>query len=195
MRICFFGDSFVNGTGDPLYQGWVGRACAAARARGADLTAYNCGIRRATSDDVRATWLAEAAARLPAEFESAVVFCFGANDRRIENGPPRVPLARQLENTRAILTAALTRWPVLFIAAPRVTDETAATGAPARTRAVADLCADLGVAFLDAYTASLTFEHWDTEARVGDGVHPGAGGYAEFAAVVDAWLAWRKVVG
>ena len=60
MRICFFGDSFVNGAGDPLYQGWVGRACARARSRGADITAYNCGIRGATSDDIKASWLSEA---------------------------------------------------------------------------------------------------------------------------------------
>ncbi len=81
MRICFFEDSFVNGFGDPRYQGWVGRVCEMARARGDDITAYNCGIRRATSDDVNAIWLAEATARLPTDHNAAVFFSFGANDR------------------------------------------------------------------------------------------------------------------
>ncbi|HZC55143.1 MAG TPA: hypothetical protein VE396_03730 [Xanthobacteraceae bacterium] len=32
IRICFFGDSMVNGTGDDACLGWVGRICAAAGA-------------------------------------------------------------------------------------------------------------------------------------------------------------------
>ena len=35
-RICFFGDSFVNGTGDDDALGWVGRLCAAERRAGLD---------------------------------------------------------------------------------------------------------------------------------------------------------------
>lgn len=31
MRICFIGDSFVNGTGDPECLGWAGRICVTAR--------------------------------------------------------------------------------------------------------------------------------------------------------------------
>ena len=41
MRICFFGDSFVNGTGDDDCRGWPGRLCAEARQRGCDVTLYN----------------------------------------------------------------------------------------------------------------------------------------------------------
>jgi hypothetical protein len=52
MRICFVGDSLVNGTGDPVGLGWVGRACAAARRRGHEVTCYNLGIRRDTSADI-----------------------------------------------------------------------------------------------------------------------------------------------
>ena len=194
MRICFFGDSFVNGFGDPHFQGWVGRVCESARARGDQITAYNCGIRRATSDDVRATWFAEATARLPAAHKSAVVFSFGANDRRFEDGSPRVPISRQLENTRAILTAAAGRWPTLFVASPRMNDESPDSAALPRTEGVRDICRVLGVAFLDAYAASAAFQHWFREASAGDGVHPGAGGYGELAALVDQWAEWRKLV-
>ncbi len=65
LRICFIGDSFVNGTGDPTCLGWTGRICAAAIARGHDVTHYNLGIRRQTSTDIQARWQEEVSLRLP----------------------------------------------------------------------------------------------------------------------------------
>ena len=60
MRICFIGDSFVNGTGDDDCLGWTGRICSAARRRGRDITLYNLGIRRDTTADIAARWEREA---------------------------------------------------------------------------------------------------------------------------------------
>lgn len=40
--VCFVGDSFVAGFGDPEHRGWVGRVAA-----GSAATVYNLGIRRA----------------------------------------------------------------------------------------------------------------------------------------------------
>jgi hypothetical protein len=40
IRICFIGDSFVNGTGDPLCLGWSGRVCATAIQMGYPITYY-----------------------------------------------------------------------------------------------------------------------------------------------------------
>ena len=194
MRICFFGDSFVNGAGDPLYQGWVGRACARARSRGADITAYNCGIRRATSDDIKASWLSEAVIRLPVEHQSAVVFSFGANDSVMESGQPRVAYQRHMDNTRAILTDAAARWPVVFIASPRCGDDSGQDDPARRAEGARAICAELGVPVLDAYAASGAFEKWHAEAAAGDGAHPNAGGYEELAALIDAWPPWRQLI-
>lgn len=194
MRICFFGDSFVNGTGDPDYLGWVGRVCAAARRRGDDITAYNCGVRRATSEDVRQNWLAEATARLPSELKGAVVFSFGANDRHIEHGAPRISLPQQMDATRAILTTAIARWPTLFIASPGPRDDALCDRAAERVQGAREICDQLHVPFLDAFTASARFKLWPVEAANGDGAHPGAGGYGELAAVVDAWEPWRTLI-
>jgi acyl-CoA thioesterase-1 len=80
MRICFFGESFVNGYGDPDGFGWVGRLCNGAREAGHDLTVYNCGIRGATSDVIHATWLREAEPRLSPVPDAAIVFSYGLND-------------------------------------------------------------------------------------------------------------------
>ena len=44
IRICFVGDSFVNGIGDETALGWVGRVCALAHTHGFPLTSYNLGI-------------------------------------------------------------------------------------------------------------------------------------------------------
>lgn len=52
IRICFVGDSFVNGIGDERALGWAGRLCAAANARGVPVTYYNLGVRRNTSKDI-----------------------------------------------------------------------------------------------------------------------------------------------
>ena len=52
IRICFVGDSLVNGTGDEMALGWAGRLCAMAHTRGSSVTYYNLGIRRNTSKDI-----------------------------------------------------------------------------------------------------------------------------------------------
>lgn len=65
MRICFFGDSFVHGTGDDDCLGWPSRLCAEARSRCHDITSYNLGICRDTSGDVAQRWEREAGTRLP----------------------------------------------------------------------------------------------------------------------------------
>ena len=66
FRVCFIGDSFVLGVGDPDGLGWSGRIAAAARRRGIDITAYNLGVRRETTADIARRWQAEVAPRLPA---------------------------------------------------------------------------------------------------------------------------------
>jgi hypothetical protein len=45
IRICFLGESFVNGTGDQEYLGWTGRICVNAHKKGHDITYYNLGVR------------------------------------------------------------------------------------------------------------------------------------------------------
>src|SRR3972149_6982827 len=115
MRICFIGDSFVNGTGDAACLGWVGRICATARARGHDLTCYNLGVRRDTSADIAARWNDEVVRRLKPEHDGRLVFSFGVNDCYDEEGRPRLDPAQSLANARAILSSAKASFPVLFV--------------------------------------------------------------------------------
>ncbi|EAW38620.1 Lipolytic enzyme, G-D-S-L [Lyngbya sp. PCC 8106] len=90
MRICFVGDSFVNGVGDPSGLGWTGRVCVEAHQYKDEITVYNLGIRRETSADILKRWSGEVSCRLTSEYDSRVVFSFGVNDTTIEQGKTRV---------------------------------------------------------------------------------------------------------
>ena len=194
MRICFFGDSFVNGAGDDDGLGWVGRVVAKARQAGRDLTAYNLGIRRDTSADVAARWLGEARLRLPHEHDGRLVFSFGTNDCMTngEDGSPRMTLADSIANARTILQAARDWLPTLMIGPASVAD-----GADANERIGAlsaehaSLCDSSRIPYLEVCRLTLDSPVWAQEALAGDGAHPNRGGYALLADAVTHWPAWR----
>ena len=86
IRICFIGDSLVNGTGDEAALGWAGRLCAMANASDIPVTYYNLGIRRDTSKDILLRWESECTLRLPDSCDGRIVLSCGVNDTVIENG-------------------------------------------------------------------------------------------------------------
>ena len=186
MRICFVGDSITNGTGDPEYLGWVGRVMQHERARRAELTSYNLGIRRDRSDQIRARWRAEVEARLPAEHEGRVVFAFGANDAVQEMAP-----AMTLGHAEAMLTEARARWPVFLVGPAPLAEDKARERVAALDGALGALCERLGVPYAPVFDGLIVTPLWLEEARSGDGAHPGAGGYSRFAEIVLASQAWR----
>ncbi|AFY30815.1 GDSL-type esterase/lipase family protein [Calothrix sp. PCC 7507] len=193
IRICFFGDSFVNGTGDSECLGWTGRICVNANKKGYDITYYNLGIRRDTSTDIAKRWLQEVSLRLPKENDGRVVFSFGLNDTSIENGKPRVELKKSVENTYNILSVAKQLYPVLLIGpAPYAEQEDA--GRRQRntdlSHQLAVVSQELDVPYLDVFPILEKSRIWIDEAKANDGVHPQAGGYTEFANIVENWDGW-----
>lgn len=189
-RICFVGDSFVQGTSDPLCLGWVGRVVQDAVARGVNLTHYNLGIRRDTSRDITARWKQECAARLPVDCEQLVVFSFGVNDTSIYEGELRVPEQESLANCRSILEAASARYRTLMIGPPPMPD------APHNRRVVqldqqfAEIAADLNVPYLSVFEVLRKDEHWLKEAIANDFAHPRQYGYDRLAGLVQEWTEW-----
>lgn len=121
IRICFVGDSIVNGTGDETALGWAGRLCAEANLRG-QVTYYNLGIPGDTSADLRARWEGECALRLPADCDGRVVFSCGINDMLIDDGQLRVPLEQSRANLQAILRQAREKYHVLLAGPTPVSD-------------------------------------------------------------------------
>ena len=190
MRVCFVGDSFVNGTGDQECLGWAGRVCAEAQRQGHDVTYYNLGIRRVTSADIMGRWRQEVACRLPEGVDGRVVFSFGVNDVTLEDGVRRVKLANSIGNARQILAEAKQSYPVLMVGPPPTADAENVEYAARLSKELSVVCKELDVPYLDVLTALKDSGTWVREAGAYDGSHPRAGGYSELAALVQEWPAW-----
>lgn len=197
MRVCFLGESFVNGTGDPTCLGWAGRICRSAQQRGHDLTYYNLGIRRETSRQLRERWLQEVILRLPVstelstENDGRLVFSFGTNDTTVENGRQRVETAESLSNLRAILSKAKARFPVLMVGAPPIEDPQQTARIEDLSQQMAIVCQELDVPYLDVVSTLKQSGVWMGEVAAYDGAHPRAAGYTEFATLVENWSMWQ----
>ncbi|CDL01323.1 GDSL-like Lipase/Acylhydrolase [Magnetospirillum gryphiswaldense MSR-1 v2] len=189
LRLCFFGDSFINGTGDPTGLGWVGRACASQRTASPDLTVYNLGIRGDKTAQIHRRWQVEAQARLDgiAPAQRRLIFSFGANDSA-QNIPPQHTLAE----AECLLRPAQAYARTLFIGPAPIADDAAADGR------ITSLCEDftalaarLDLPYLPIHGFLRQHRSWMDEAGAGDGVHPGAGGYAALADFICGWAPWQ----
>ncbi len=195
VRICFLGESFVNGTGDPECLGWTGRICVNAYKKGYEITYYNLGIRRETTAELLSRWSREVSPRLPKEYDGRVVFSFGVNDTTIENGKTRVEVTDSIINARNILSEAKELYPILMVSPPPVGDEKQNKRIADLGKQFAVVCDELNVPYLDVFSILEKSDIWIDEVRTNDGAHPKAAGYAEFAQIVenwDAWLNWFK---
>lgn len=197
MRLCFFGDSFVNGVGDVEALGWRGRVTATVRRAGLDITAYDLGIRRDTSAHIRARWHSEAAARCPPGPPARLLFAFGTNDCADDGrGSPRLTLDNTLGHADAILRAATMLAPTLMIGpAPMLDDAAADARIAALDTALARLAAGHGVPYLPVFHVLRAAPDWTKGAAAGDGTHPDCAGYAFMADLVLEWPAFRRWIG
>ncbi|KAA9166344.1 G-D-S-L family lipolytic protein [Amycolatopsis acidicola] len=178
LRVCFLGDSFVAGVGDPEYRGWAGRVAART---GQPLTCYNLGVRRETSEDVRARWRAECAPRLRGEV-NALVLSFGVNDT-LQGLPP--------ETTVANLVAMLGEWPTLVVGPPPIADDEQNRRIAALGQALRAACAERTTPYVDVFGPLRDTKSWMREVEAGDGAHPAADGYAAYAELVHPqWTTW-----
>lgn len=192
LRICFIGDSFVQGIGDPEYRGWVGRVLTAT---GPGITAFNLGIRRNTSDDVVRRCWREVDPRVLPGADNRLVISFGSNDAVVEDGNVRVGRARCLDNLATLLTESRERAiHPLVIGPPPVID--GGEEHLRRTVELADdmakLCSSRDVPFV-ATTKHLAEDPiWADEAAAGDGAHPGGAGYQRLAELIleSGWHSW-----
>ena len=190
IRICFVGDSYVQGTGDPQCLGWVGRLCVNARNAGHNLTGYNLGVRRETSADIVRRWLVECTPRLAATTENYVVFLFGLNDVTFENGVPRVAKAETLANLRAMLDTAKPRYRALVIGPAAVPDLERNAPLLQLSDGMAEVAKKLDIPYLALFPNFVDDAQWMEEVRNNDGAHPRGAGYAKIAALVEAWPQW-----
>lgn len=196
IRICFFGDSFVNGTGDPTYLGWTGRVCNAIVSPQLvspeySVTYYNLGIRGNTSEQIESRWLHESTLRFPPGCDARLVFSFGVNDNRIEEGQIFVHPEKSLDCAHRILSEAQRRYPVVFVGPPPVEDAAMNQRTSATSAAYSELCESLAIPYLETYQPLSHNEVWMREVALVDGSHPAAAGYVAMAELVVLWPAWQ----
>lgn len=194
LRVCFVGDSFVAGVGDPDQRGWVGRVAGDTHRSGQPLTSYNLGVRRDTTQDVAACWQQECRRRLPAGSDARLVLCVGVNDTTRESGQRRVAAEDSLANVAAIFAgAASAGWPVLQVGPPPVQDPTQNERIAQLDSAFSALCQQNFVPYVTVFDPLHNNGRWMREVANGDGSHPGNAGYQQFAELVrPAWTAWLR---
>ncbi|RZU31344.1 GDSL-type esterase/lipase family protein [Blastococcus saxobsidens] len=193
LRICFVGDSYVAGVGDPEHLGWVGRLAAASARDGLPLTSYVLGVRRQTTADVADRWATECRPRLAGgPWEPRVVLSTGVNDTTDADGAPRLTPQRSVAAFIEVLTgAAAARWPLLVVGPPAVADDAQNERTAAVDASFAGVCAARGVPYVPVLPALAADPTWRAEVAAGDGAHPGAAGYALLADLVRPhWQSW-----
>ncbi|HEO99582.1 MAG: lipase [Campylobacterales bacterium] len=190
VRICYVGDSFVNGTGDPGKLGWTGRLSSSSQNEHRDITHYNLGIRRDTSTDILKRWESECQARLPELSENKVVFSFGVNDTVVENGHKRVSLEDSIKNTKTMLISASKKYDVLMIGMPPIDDEVQNKAIKELDSRYQTLCKELNIPYLSIYERLITDTVWRDEVSSNDGAHPKDKGYERLADFIKNWDSW-----
>ncbi|WP_433757791.1 GDSL-type esterase/lipase family protein [Nocardia sp. CA-135398] len=189
LRVCFIGDSFVAGVGDPHCLGWVGRLAAQTYAAGQPLTTYNLGVRMQTSTEILGRWQAECSPRFPDGCDARLVVSFGVNDTTRIDGRPRVAPEQSAANLSELLTQAA-ELPVLVVAPPPIDDTEQNTRSAALDEYFAEICAAAAVPYARIHQPLRDSAVWMREVRAGDGAHPGAAGYDELAALIRPY--WRE---
>ena len=187
-RVCFVGDSYVAGFGDPEHRGWVGRVVAESNRDGLPVTAYNLGVRMDTSEDVCRRLPAETAVRWVADCDNRLVVSFGVNDTTEVDGALRVAPERSVANLRGIAEhAAAQGVPLLVVGPPPVADRDQND----RIAALDEQFADEVFPYVSVFGALQFEQDWMRAVALGDGAHPGAEGYALFTELVlPAWTDW-----
>ena len=190
IRICYIGDSFINGTGDPTKLGWTGRVSAMSENENIEITHYNLGIRRETSSDILLRWEGECKPRLLSYSENYVVFSFGVNDSVIEENKARVSIEESTNNARDILSKAKERYKVIMIGPPSIASDEQNRRIKLYNRAYEQVCQELEIPFLSVFERVEYDDVWKNEVSSNDGAHPREKGYQLLADFIKSWHGW-----
>ncbi len=188
IRICFIGDSFVNGTGDETALGWAGRLCAAAN-RQSQVTCYNLGIRRDTSHDILKRWAHECVPRLPPYCDGRIVMSFGVNDTLMENGRLRVSTQSSLTNIKQLLHDTR-KYEVIAVGPPPVADDGHNVRIWSFSGAFALEAKAARIPYIDLFTPLSAHEAYKQEVQSNDGAHPKSTGYALMTQLIGSSPEW-----
>ena len=189
IRICFVGDSIVNGTGDETTLGWVGRISAKAHTFGVPVTSYNLGIRRDTSRDILSRWKNECAPRLPSFCDARIVLSCGINDTSIENEEVRIKPDESCSNVRKILVGAK-KYRVIMVGPPPIADDEHNIRIKEISKAFANEAQLLDVPYIELFENLFSDEEYRKELLESDGAHPKSRGYSKITNLIGLSPNW-----
>ncbi|MGB5952802.1 MAG: GDSL-type esterase/lipase family protein [Ornithinimicrobium sp.] len=191
IGMCFVGDGFVAGYGDPKALGWVSRVVGRTKTHGADLSAYNLGVRGDSSAEVMHRWRSECGPRWAGRAERRLIVGVGARDV-----PTGVSTARSRLNLANVLDEAATSGIATFVVGPAPSlDSDLNVRIQTLAAAQADVCQRRGVPFVDCYAPLVEHDQWLSDLSAGDGTHPGQAGYGLIAWLVlhYGWHRWLQL--
>lgn len=192
VGLVFLGASLVAGVGDPKGQGWVTRVVARSQAPDLDLTAYNLGVRGATSSDVLERFRTEAPVRFAGRGEKRLIVSVGGND--IFRG---MSVARHRLNLATVLDDAASSGISTFVVSPPPgLDAEANALLEVFVDAQADVCSRRGVPFVDSFRPLLGHDQWEVDLSAATVAgHPGQAGYGLIAWLVlnGGWREWLDI--
>ncbi len=190
-RICFIGDSFVNGTGDEKALGWVGRLCALASQQGLDLTYYNLGIRGNTSKDVLTRIDSEVPLRLGKAIDERIVLSFGVNDTLLEEGVPRVATDESVVNLKEIIQLIQVKYKILIVGPLPVNDNEQNLRIKSINTAYKLVAETYEIPFIDVFEQLKSNQSYQQEINGNDGAHPKSKGYETITQlIIDSGKWW-----
>ncbi len=192
VGICFVGDDFVAGYGDPKGHGWVARVVGRTQHPDLDLTTYNLGVRGNSSADVLARWRVEGLPRWQDRRERRLVIGVGIAD--LVKG---LTTARSRLNLANVLDDATARGIAPFVVGPPPTlDPGVNDKLQVVVDAQSDVCSRRSIPFVDCFYPLAEHDQWLRElAASRDQVHPGQAGYGLLAWLVlhGGWEQWLQI--
>ena len=188
VGVCFVGDEYVAGLGDPKALGWVSRVVARTPHAGVDLAAYNLGVRGDSSTEVLARWQQESEPRWRTANERRLVIGFGAGDieQDLSTARSRLNLANILDDASSAAIAT-------FVVGPAPTqDNEFNERLQVLVDAQADVCSRRGVTYVDCFRPLLGHDQWQSDLAASPDGLPGQAGYGLIAWLVlhAAWQSW-----
>lgn len=198
FRVCFFGDSFVAGTGDAGQAGWVGRVMASAVRAGVTATGYNLGIRGDSFSDVADRLVGEASLRFRAGDRHIIVLSAGVNDTPEVDGVADWQPGAVAGLDRVADLCVRHGWTAFVVGPPLVGNDARNVRIGALSAALKERCAQRSLPYLDMSAALAGDTAWQEAVRCGDGVHPDDSGYQQLADIIGSpFIRWldqlRKV--
>ena len=191
IGLCFIGDGFVAGYGDPKALGWVSRVVGRTGTQDVMLTSYNLGVRGASSASAMHRWRSECAPRWEGRGERRLVVGVGAEDVAQD-----ITTARSRLNLANILDEASSTGISTYVVGPTPTLDAEVNGRlQVLADAQADVCSRRDVPFVDCFAPLLSHDQWQSDLAAGDTVHPGQAGYGLIAWLVlnGGWAPWLKL--